>query len=558
MTRPSPLFVALSFSAVLGSAAFAASLPNQSAWTMAADETKPTEFVAAFNDLDLEFDPHHSIYSAEAQVFTALYEGLFSYDPESLDPQRAVCKSYVRSKDGLTYTFTLREKAAWSDGTPLMARDFRDAWLRVLSPQEKADYAAFFDVIAGAKEYRLGISKDPETVGLKILGDKVLEVKLASPAAYFTRLLCHHSFSPIHPSMLQVRDWQNKLPFPVNGPYAFTAFEKGELRLTKNANYWDSASVMVEKLRFLFSDDDADATRRFDNGEIHWLAGPMDVDALLDRQAIKITPMFGTHYWFFDCGTEPWSDSRIRRALTLLVPWKEVRNSESYLMPADTLVLPFDGYEKAEGIQDANEEEARKLLAEAGKPDGKGLAPLVILLPSGGEDAKRIGEILKAAWERLPGLSVELRETNSARYFDAVRAGPVASGYTIAVTTWIGDFADPLAFLQMWTSDSNLNDARFIDPEFDRLIADSSAEEGKKRLDILAEAESRLLGSGACLPIYHSLAANIVDTNFIEGWYTNALDIHPFKTIAFGQPKVRSNVAKSIAPHKPTSIGWHK
>ena len=98
---------------------------------------KPEEFVVAFNALDLQLDPHHSIYSAEAQIFTAAYEGLFSYDPNSLDPVRAACRSYNRSQDGKTYTFYIRDEARWSDGSPLLARDFRDAWLRALDPGDQ-------------------------------------------------------------------------------------------------------------------------------------------------------------------------------------------------------------------------------------------------------------------------------------------------------------------------------------------------------------------------------------------------------------------------------------
>ena len=98
---------------------------------------KPEEFVVAFNVLDFNFDPHHSIYSAEAQVFTAAYEGLFSYDPNTLDRVKAACRSYSRSQDGKTYTFYIRDEASWSDGSPLLARDFRDAWLGRSTPGQR-------------------------------------------------------------------------------------------------------------------------------------------------------------------------------------------------------------------------------------------------------------------------------------------------------------------------------------------------------------------------------------------------------------------------------------
>jgi peptide/nickel transport system substrate-binding protein/oligopeptide transport system substrate-binding protein len=504
---------------------------------------KPEEFVVAFNVLDVQLDPHHSIYSAEAQLFTACYEGLFSYDPNTLDPVRASCRDFKTAKDGKTYTFYIRDEARWSDGSPLLARDFRDAWMRALDPATKADYGEFFDIIAGAHDYRTGKAKDPSGVGITVIADKILQVKLTSRADYFTRLLCHHSFSPIHPSMLKANDWRGAFPFPVNGPYKLSSFDSSGLVMTKNDKYWDADSVSIPRIRAIFTDDDADATRRFDDGAIHWLAGPMDFKALLGQGSIEIGLMFSTYYWFFDCGKAPWDDRNVRRALALLLPWDEVRSRDKYLAPAPTLVLPFASYRSAKGIEAADQEEAMRLLEKSGHKNGAGLPPITILVPADGEDAARIAGICKDAWEKLPGLSVEVKTAPAQGYFSLVRAGAEASGWTIASTSWIGDFADPLAFLQMWSQDSNLNDARFADPEFSRLLDAAALKTGGDRLDSLALAETRLLSGAAVMPIYHSLAANVIDTEFIDGWYPNALDIHPFKYVAFGERRIRANVA---------------
>ncbi|MEI6874946.1 MAG: peptide ABC transporter substrate-binding protein, partial [Spirochaetota bacterium] len=100
----------------------------------------------------------------------------------------------------------------------------------------------------------------------------------------------------------------------------------------------------------------------------------------------------------------------------------------------------------------------------------------------------------------------------------------------------------PLAFLQMWDSDSNLNDARYADPEYDRLLADTAGLEGAKRFSALAKAETRLLSSAACLPLHHSIALNVIDLDTVSGWNDNALDIHPFKYLVLGQASIRPGV----------------
>jgi ABC-type oligopeptide transport system substrate-binding subunit len=118
----------------------------------------------------------------------------------------------------------------------------------------------------------------------------------------------------------------------------------------------------------------------------------------------------------------------------------------------------------------------------------------------------------------------------------------------MAHTTWIGDFADPEAFLQMWTPGSSLNEAGFDDPAFMELLTQSYEKDGEKRMSLLAEAESLLLGKAVVLPIYHGFASSIIDLDYIEGWYQNALDIHPYKDLRFGSPSIGPNVAKAAGP----------
>ncbi|MCE5256882.1 MAG: peptide ABC transporter substrate-binding protein, partial [Spirochaetaceae bacterium] len=386
-----------------------------------ADNASPDELVTVFNKSPLEFDIHKSIYSTEAQVFTALYEGLCSYDPASLDPVAAAASSWTKSADGKTYTFTIRENARWSDGSPLTSQDFRNSWLRML--KLNADYATFFDIIEGAHAYRLGTSTNPESVGISCPDMKTLVVKLIRPAAYFTRLLCHHSFAPIHPSMLEEESWSEWIPFPVNGPYRFSSYDGDSLRLEKNPFYWDEKSVSIPKLTMLFTDDDAEASRMFNNDEAQWLAGPGDYDTVLLQEAIQVNPIFATHYWYFNCGKAPWDDARVRKALALLVPWNTVRDSELYAVTAETLVLPLPGYSEAKGISEADKTKAFGLLEEAGFPEGAGLPELQMCFADG-NDPLRVATAFKSAWtEAIPSLRVKLVPIRSVKYYALIKSG---------------------------------------------------------------------------------------------------------------------------------------
>ena len=483
------------------------------------------ELTVVFSSNDIELDFRKSYFASEAQIFTAVYEGLFSYHPLSLEPVPALAERWELSDDKKQWTFTIRRNARYSNGDPVRAQDFRSAWLSVLDPACESPYSSLFDVIEGARDYRNGIEKDSGKVGINVPNDRTLVVKLNSPASFFTAMLCHHSFSPIHPSMLNVEDWSLKPPV-TNGPFRITSMNDESIVLSKNSRYWDQVRVALNKVTIKFSKDADEASHLWNSGEARWIAGEVNIDALTDRSGIQVNVMFATHYYFIRSEEKPWNDKRIRRAMALVLPWEEIR--AGYFLPAETLIFPVAGYPEVKGISETDNEEAQKLMTEAGYSGGEGMPELVIrLTPS--QDAQRVGSLMAVAWKEKLGLNVRVEVIPYDRYFQSMKE----SGYIIGSSTWIGDFADPYTFLQMWRRDSNLNDARLDDDEYEKLIEKSMTEEGNVRMSTLAEAEKLLLDRGVVLPIFYHPALNVVDTGELDGWYTNALDIHPFKYLSF-------------------------
>lgn len=341
--------------------------------------------------------------------------------------------------------------------------------------------------------------------------------------------------------MLGKTDWSSSpQTIPTNGPYMIASYGAKEMLIKKNTAYWDAASVKIQAVRIVFIEDDIESTDRYNSGEIDWLSGAMDLESLINRDALQFNAMFATHYWYFNCASGPWAKSEVRRALQLLLPWKTIRDAEVYTNPAKSLVLPLSGYKGAKAIDRQDADAARELLANAGFPEGSGLPELTILIPDG-EDSKRIATIMKDAWEKELSLSVTIEIVKGSRFYTAAKDKP----YTISLTSWIGDFADPLAFLDMWTANSGLNTANYREEGYDALIAKSMGEANEERLATLSQAEKMLLDSGAVMPISHQLAVNIVDSEYIRGWYKNALDIHPFKYLEYGEIKAAPNVVKA-------------
>jgi peptide/nickel transport system substrate-binding protein/oligopeptide transport system substrate-binding protein len=492
---------------------------------------------------DLELDFRKSYLAQEAQVYTGLYEGLFSYHPLTMEPVPAVAANWKISDDRKTWTFTIRNDARYWNGDPVRSGDFRAAWLSVMDSSRNSPYSSLFDVITGAKEYRLGNQKDAKTVGIETPDDKTLVVRLVAPASFFPSMLCHHSFSPIHPSMVNIADWSKSPPIS-NGPYRITEMNGSAITLVLNENYWDATEVAIKKITLLNPIDGDDAAAMWNSGQARWIADDISIDALTDRSGIVVNALFATHYYFIRSAKKPLDNNDVRRSLALALPWDEIR--KDYFLPADTLIYPIPGYPEIEGLTVPDVEEAKRLLAEAGYPDGKGIPDIVIRL-SPGMESVRVGGLMAAAWKAL-GIGVRVEIVESGRYFESLRR----DDYDIGASTWIGDFADPYTFLQMFQKDSNLNDARHNDPEYERLMDKSMQEEGPERWATLAEAEKRLLDYGTVLPISYTPAINIIDTSEINGWYPNVLDIHPYKYLSYKAFRPLPGVA--LAP-TPTPAG---
>ncbi|MDR3247327.1 MAG: peptide ABC transporter substrate-binding protein, partial [Treponema sp.] len=432
------------------------------------------QITITFSKGELELDPRKSFIASEAQLFTGLYEGLFAYHPFTMEPVPGAAEKWEVSEDKKTWTFKIRDNARYWNGDALRAEDFRSAWISLLDPKRESPYSSLFDVIQGAWEYRTGQEPDPAKIGIAVEGDKTLIVHLTVPASFFPSMLCHHSFSPVHPTMLENEDWSIGVPVS-NGPF-FIAETKVEdpdagdgpdlIVLTKNSFYWDIRRVSLNRINIRYIDDADEASAMWNSGEARWIGGNVNLDSLTDRSGIMVNTMFATHYYFIRSAEKPWTDHRLRRALVLALPWENLR--AGHYLPATTLIYPIMGYPEVEGLESTDVDEALRLLDEAGFPKGEGLPELVIRITPSSE-AARVGELMAVAWKEKLGVPVKVEVVPFRQYFQALKS----PGYGVGFSTWIGDFADPYTFLQMWRKDSNLNDARLDDADYEELMEKS-------------------------------------------------------------------------------------
>ncbi len=492
----------------------------------AQDSYPQREFVVAFSSHVPDLNVHTAYNADEAQMLSALSEGLFSYNPLTLEPVPALADSWEESRNGRRWTFVLKDNAAFEDGTPITAETIRNSWLALLRKGDDAPYASMLDCIRGAREFRTGSSKNPPAI--HALDSKTLRVDLTSPTAHFARILCHHAFAAVHPKKgrkFKLGAGEVFVPFS-SGPFRVKSAAGNEIVLEKNKRYWDNENVYLPSLKFLLVEDAQEATALFNQGKVDWLAAGVSLDRLIDYTSLSITPMFSTEYFFFKTTQGQAKNAAVRKALLQAVPWAELRTG--YLIPASTLILPVAGYPELEGAVSHNAERAAQTLRDAGITNPAAEGPIVIFYPKSAHYEQKT-EILKNAWEKL-GFVVEKRPESSSLYYKKLRG----EGYTVGVTSWIGDFADPIAFLEMFRPDSSLNDSGWQNTEFEKLVINAAREsDTEKRYSLFAKAEQLLLDEAVILPLSHNPAVNVIDANGLEGWYANVLDIHPFKYLRF-------------------------
>ena len=476
----------------------------------------------------LNLDIHTATYSSEAQILDSLYEGLFSYDPKNLDPVPAIAETYKISRDKKRWTFTLRDNLTFSDGEKITAYTIKAAWLSLLRTPN-APYASLLDCIKGAADYRNG-KMDAETVSITARNDKTLVVTLNQPTAHFAKLLCHHAFSACKLNQSGRTDTS-----VFSGAFTIKENSSKSLVLIKNEKYWDSKNVHIPQITINQSNEAKDNAWAFNDGTADWISGMVDSAALLNKNSIRISAIFGTEFLFFSCKNKPWNDADFRNALLTAVPWETLRKTG--LVAAKTFIYPLADYHGVEGISETSLDDAKEMMEDARKKLGIGLEEKLTItygISNQSERQKNQAEILKNAWEPL-GVELKIQTTPEDRYLDSI------SGWNADIFSysWIGDFADPIAFLELFRADSTLNPSKWQDSKFEELIQKANeTTDNAEHYKLLAQAEQLLLDSGEVLPITHSISYHALNLQQIGGWYTNALDIHPYKYLFFKEVKV--------------------
>lgn len=463
-----------------------------------------------------------------AIMINHMFEGLVKWvdDGEGnavTAPGQAESWEKVVNDDGtVTYTFTLRDGIKWSDGQPVTAADFEYTWKRLANPETAADYCYMIDMVQGYADVASGAA-DPDTLGIKAIDDKTLEVVLSYDCPYFEEIMAFPATFPVRQDMVEGNEQWTYDPatYIGNGPYKMAEWSHNAYILAeKNENYYDYENLGPDTIRFTLLDDANAMLTAYNSGELDFIENfPTDEMAnYLASGEITVADYLGTYYVCFNTEDEVFSDPLIREAFSLAIDRNYIVENVSQAgeVPATAYVpsgvndaagpsgddfrtVGGDYYSVAAEDYEANCEKARELLAEAGYPNGEGF-PTVEYTYNTDDKHKAIAEALQNMWQEVLGVTVTLSNQDWNVFLESRKQGD----YQIARNGWIADYNDPCSFLDMWYTDGGNNDAQYSNPEYDAQIdAAKATSNQEERMAAFHAAEDILIEQDSVLaPIY--------------------------------------------------------
>lgn len=463
-----------------------------------------------------------------AIMINHMFEGLVKWvdDGEGnavTAPGQAESWEKVVNDDGtVTYTFTLRDGIKWSDGQPVTAADFEYTWKRLANPETAADYCYMIDMVQGYADVASGAA-DPDTLGIKAIDDKTLEVVLSYDCPYFEEIMAFPATFPVRQDMVEGNEQWTYDPatYIGNGPYKMAEWSHNAYILAeKNENYYDYENLGPDTIRFTLLDDANAMLTAYNSGELDFIENfPTDEMAnYLASGEITLADYLGTYYVCFNTEDEVFSDPLIREAFSLAIDRNYIVENVSQAgeVPATAYVpsgvndaagpsgddfrtVGGDYYSVAAEDYEANCEKARELLAEAGYPNGEGF-PTVEYTYNTDDKHKAIAEALQNMWQEVLGVTVTLSNQDWNVFLESRKQGD----YQIARNGWIADYNDPCSFLDMWYTDGGNNDAQYSNPEYDAQIdAAKATSNQEERMAAFHAAEDILIEQDSVLaPIY--------------------------------------------------------
>ena len=413
-----------------------------------------------------DLDPQIVTGVPENKIVNALFEGLVAEGPNGDDTIGGVAERWDISEDGRVYTFHLRADAKWSNGDLVTAQDFVASFKRILTPALASEYAYKLHPAVGAEDYNKGKLTDFSKVGFKALNARTLVVTLNNRTPFLIEAMKHYSWFPVHIPTVEKfgglarkgTPWTRPENIVGNGPFNMKEWRPNQrIVVTRSPTYWDRATVKLDTINFM-------PTESIDTEERMFRTGQVDKTNELPNTKIDTYKReFAASY----------------------------REEPYYFTP------PSPKF-KSEARIDGDLAEAKRLLAEAGFPEGRGF-PKISILYNTSENHRAIAEAIQQMWRTRLGVEIGLTNQEWKVYLDSQDN----LAFDIARAGWIADYVDPNTFVDMWRTGGGNNDTGWSNATYDALL-DESARVGSdaERFAIYQKLEAVLADEMPVIPLY--------------------------------------------------------
>jgi oligopeptide transport system substrate-binding protein len=476
-------------------------------------------------------DPALAQGTHESWVLENVFEGLMTFD-EKGELVKGMAEDYKISDDGLTYTFTIRDGAKWSNGDPVTAEDFEFTWKRALDPEMAANYATILYYIKGGEAYNTG-KGSRDDVQVKALDERTLEVTLEFPTAYFLELTAFYTYFPVNKKVVESNpDWAKKPDTHIsNGPFKLVKWDhNAKLVLEKNDLYYNAKKIKLDGIDLDIIEDQNTAWQKYDGGEYDLLTDlPTSVVNQLQTEGNKelsIGAQVGTYYYNINPDVKPLNNAKVRKSLSMALDRETIVKdiTQGGQMAAEGVVpyglMDEKGKEFREGagnLIEYNPEKAKGLLEEGLKEEGMTIQDFnnanIVLLYNTSESHKKIAQAAQEMWRTNLGVEIGLENVEFQVKLDREQSGD----YDISRAGWIGDFMDPMTMIELWWSDSAFNDAKYNNPKYDKLLLEAKTTMDQKvRMGNFREAEKMLMEDMPVIPVYFYTQPYVQKSN-VEG-----------------------------------------
>ena len=476
-------------------------------------------------------------------MLITLFETLLIIDQDNkVQPGQA--EKYEVSPDGLTWTFTMRDGLKWSDGTELNAKDFEYTFKRIADTNVAAPYAE--TVIGMIEGYKDAIdSKNPEKLNVKASDDgKTLTIKLAYPCSYFDKIVAFGTMSPVQKATVEKNgdSWATKPEtYVCNGPYTITEWTPSEkIVCKKNENYkggWDSSKIVNDKLTFLLLEDSSASYPASTGGTAQLIKDvPTEEIPTLKKDKkdeFNVDPILGTYYLSMNLNKAPFNNKNVRKALSLAIDRDYVANTvmQGTYTPAYNYVgTGVDDVDPGKFLENskaanggktyisedykANLEEAKKALAEAGYPEGKGFPTITYSTNDTGYH-KALAEYLQKVYKDL-GITMNIDIVDWSSFTPKRRAGE----YEMARNGWVMGYNDASNMIELFVSSNGNNDGKYNNPAFDKAMNDSKVADKTAHFAALHEAEKIVSEDYGFIPVAYYNDFWLQSTSLKGTWHS--------------------------------------